>query len=437
MSRATPRRALVVASVALTMTLAACSGGDDGSTDDKDDSAASSSPSESASGSPSESTSVSPGAVPSEEPSGPPASFDSEAATTFPEVDVREVALSDTHALVLTPQKVVGRTFPDFDLAFEVAASAGNITDLEIGEDGESVYVVEVGTQTGSGTELGTVVVTLRQIDLASGEVEDLASAQVPQEQFTGSAPATGVLAGVQGEVAVVDLWSGASGGTNPFEVATTRHRTLALDLAAGDLAWSLRPARPVAVLRDAVVLNTGRPRRPAPLRAVALADGKRRWEALPGTAQAARVGVDGDAVVVATARVGRSRGQVNRLDAATGRTSAPTAEVPSWNLTCRPTTEATQAVCSVGGVYSVFGWDLRENTRTWRLPRPGHVGAQVTDVFEDVAYGQLADGRTVTLDALTGEDRGDSTTGSALVVGRWGGMSILDGQAVFVPAVA
>ena len=56
--------------------------------------------------------------------------------------------------------------------------------------------------------------------------------------------------------------------------------------------------------------------------------------------------------------------------------------------------------------------------------------------MYDDVVYGQLADGRAVTVDALTGEDIGDTTTGSAQVVGLWGGVSIVDGQAVFVPAV-
>jgi hypothetical protein len=349
---------------------------------------------------------------------------------------VREVAISDTTALVMTPQKVVGRTLPGLELAFEVPAAAGNITDIEVAEDGESVYVVEVGTQPGAGTELGVVVVTLRQVDLDSGDVEDLASTQLPQDQFTGAAASTGVFAGVEDDVAVVDLWSGASGGLNPFEKALARHRTLALDVTAGDLAWSADAARPVAVRPGVVVVNTGRPRAPGALRGLALADGAERWQALPSTSQATLVGGDDDAVVVATAGVGRGRGRAHRIDVASGRTGAPSDRVLPWNLTCWPTSERGQVVCAPTGAYTVFGWDLGRNALAWRLPRPGHVGALATDVYDDVVYGQLADGRAVTVDALTGEDIGDTTTGSAQVVGLWGGVSIVDGQAVFVPAV-
>lgn len=423
------RRSSIAAITVALLALSAC-GGDDPGPDEPETTPSAGSSSTSPSGSGSASVDPSPTTEPDPEGMSNPTKFDGEAATTFEEVDVRDSAITDSVALTMTSDRVVARSLPSLSLVYEVPAEAGLLTDLDVDEDAGTGIVVQVLQQPGEGTRIGSESFTVTQFDLATGDVIASITGDVAPDSSSRGTASTAKVVGVSDGVVVLDTWPGDP--NDAFGAATARHTTVAIDIRAGDLAWSKTPAQPLGVQGGLVLVNTGTSTRAGTLSALTLAEGRSRWSALPGTGNASLVGMTDARAIVATARPGAEKAGVVPLSLANGKSGA---SVPSksWLWRCLPGSP-TIAVCNIG-VDQLVGWDLGSNRAAWKLPTPTRFAPVMSTVDEGVVYA-LVGQSAVTLDPLTGEDEAVDTGAAPTGVSVWGGLSVLGGQAVFQPAV-
>lgn len=368
--------------------------------------------------------------APSPASKGTPVTFDTVAQTTFPEVDVREIALSSRLAFTLTPKEIKARRLPDLTTAYEIPA-LGSLVDVWVDSSDRFGIAVDVVHLPGAGTELGADSYTVRRFDLADGSVTDEAAFGVRQAASSQGAPSLARVAGTASDTVVLDTWTSSAPASDDFAVAVAPHQVIAVDLKAGKPAWTARKARPLAIDTDQVVVSTGSSQRAGKIRSLDLRTGRPRWAALPGTRSSALVGTNARLLAVAASRSG-DKSSVSTLSLADGSVQA-TRSTRSWNWSCQ-TTSTTVHVCSVLGTGKVEGWDVRRGAPVWSLPTRHRLAPIVSTVSRDAVYGIIGSEHGVVLDALTGKDLGPDAGAAPMAVDQWGGLSILEGQAVFQP---
>ena len=286
-------------------------------------------------------------------PEGDPDRFDVAASTTFTEVDVRDIGLTDDVALTMTGLEVTGRALPALTASFTLPAPPGSaFTDLDVEGSGPGV-VVATGLVPGRGTRVGHDTFTVTEFDPNTGEAGRTASVRVEQDPLSGAPGSTGVRArivAVGDRYVVLDALSSAVSAGDLLGEATARHTAVVVDLDdTGDApAWSERPATALTEARGLVVVKTGTARKGGQLRALALADGSLRWSALSGTKSARLVGAGPTRVVVTRLAVADDDATVVGLSLADGSIKArrPTS---SWIWTCFETSRPV-ALCNVVG---------------------------------------------------------------------------------------
>lgn len=418
------RTALAAAALATMLTAAACSS--DGSDEPRSRTPAEA-PSQTSSPSPSSTPPLAP-------PTVVPLKFDVANQTTFPEVDVRDIAITDATAWTLTPERITARSLPALRKSYELTAGDGAFVDLWVEGGGDTAVAVEISHAPGRGTSVGSDTYTVRRFHRGSGAVTNEVSVEVAQNAASGPAPASARVAGISGEVVVLDVWATNGLAGDAFAEAVARHGTVAVDLAAGKLAWLARPARPLDVLDQQVIVNTGRVEKSGRIESLAPDTGLVRWTALPGTTSAALVGTSGDRLTVTRSQP-NNRTAVASLSLNDGATTSirPT---KSWNWSCFDTGTST-SLCTVVGKTRVFGWNLDRGVREWRLPTQTRFAPAVSTVHRDAVYGLLGGVRGVVLDALTGVDLAEDSGAAPSRVSNRGGLSIVEGQAVYQPATA
>lgn len=371
---------------------------------------------------------TSPAATPTSKPRRDPVKFAMTGSTTFSEVDVRKTAMTDSVVVTMTPKRLVGRNLPDLATRFEAPAKSGDFTDFWISTVSNTAISIAVTAKAGPGTRAGSTSYAVTRYDLKTGQVLKSATVETKQDPLVGATPTTARVVGAAGDVVILDSWAAAS-PSDAFASASARHTTLAVDLGRGEVAWSARPAHALAMSGNAVIVNTGTAKAPGVIRALLVKNGSTKWSALNRVGSAAPVGIQGNRMIVTTARPSGKGAAVNRLslrDGAVGR-QRPT---NSWNWTCFDTSRAI-AVCTVVGSNQVLGWDLNRNAAVWRLPTSRRFAPAVSTVESDVVYGQ-ANGQGVALNALTGKDLATNTGSVPTHVSVWGAVSLLDGQAIF-----
>ena len=420
--------ALALATLALSTTLSSCSGGGSEEPEaDPTDSTTSSSTS-----SPSDGDSASPSPEP--DPSGleNPVAFDVDAQTTFPEVDVRDSAVTDRMALTMTPDRVTARTLPSLTMAYELPADAGVMTDLSVDEDAGVGTVAQVLLQPGKGTHIGGESFTVTQFDLATGEVNASVTVDVAQDPSAAGVLSTAQVVSATDGTVVLDTWPGDP--ADPFGSAAATHTSVVVDVAAGKLAWFLRPGRPLAVQGDVVVVDTGTASRAGRLEGHDLAKGPITWTALDGIGPASLVGMTESRVLVAAAKPGAERATVSSVGLASGALVSTTAS-KSWVWRCFPSVQAL-VTCNVGAGQQTVGWDLRSNQAAWQLPTKNRFAAAITTVDKGVVYA-LTGQTALTLDPVTGDDVAVDIGAAPTAVSVWGGLTVIGGEAVFQPAAS
>jgi hypothetical protein len=204
-------------------------------------------------------------------------------------------------------------------------------------------------------------------------------------------------------------------------------------DLSDPTDVWIARPAAALTATEDVVVVRTGTATRPGEIEALTVDGGGLVWSALPDTKSARLVGVDADKVVIARSEHPSDRSTVVGLTLLDGavRGTRPTF---SWVWTCYETSRS-MAVCNILGRPVLIGWDIGTNKSAWRLPDRDRLAPSVSTVSGDRAYGLLAQ-HGVVLDALTGTELASDTGAAPSEVSVWGGLTILDDQAVFQPVL-
>jgi hypothetical protein len=365
--------------------------------------------------------------LPSERPTALPTAFNNPEATTFDEVDVKEAAAGDDTLLTMTAGSTIGRTLPSLDVAYTLTTSGGQYTDLLVDREAGRGIVLEAANEAGDGTFVGEDTFTLTRFDLTSGESLDVATAVLPQDPQGDQLPATARIAGVAGDVVVLEARVGETGSP----------AAIAVDLELDDVLWRQRPAEVLDVTDDVVVVNTGSAAEPGAVEAVELTTGERRWRSLRDTVDASGLGhSDTTVTVVHDLGVGGVT-EIVPLDLQTGEAGAPTSTDHSgW--TCTPAaTDSTVAVCTVDGDDDVVGWDLSAGDRAWSLPSADRFAPLVTLVQEGRVYGLLDNGTGIILDARTGADVATDTGAGPVAVNDWGGVLIYQGKAVFMPTLA
>lgn len=363
--------------------------------------------------------------APSERPTAVPTAFDNPGATTLPEEDVRKVLAGDDTVISLTPGSVIGRALPGLETTYTLTSTGGQFTDGTADRDLDQGIVLEAANEAGNGTFIGEDTFTLTRFDLTSGEVLDVATAVLPQDPEGEALPATARIAGVAGDVVVIESVVGETGS----------RATLAVDLELDDVLWRERPARTIAVTGDVAIVNTGRAQEPGAIDAVDLQSGDRVWRALRGTVDASAIGSTTDTVTVVRDLGVGSNPQIVPIDLATGDEGAPT-PTDRWNWACTETSDRI-AVCTMADDDDVVGWDLEAGRAAWSLPTSERFAPLVTLVQDDLVYGLLDSGVGVVLDARTGADVADDTGAGPVAVNAWGGALLYQQVAVFLPSFA
>ena len=369
-------------------------------------------------------------------PEGDPDRFDVVGSTTFPEVGVRDIGLTDDVALTLTSLEVTGRALPALTTSFTLPAPPGSaFTDLDV-EDGGPGVVVATGVAPGRGTRVGHDTFTVTEFDPTTGETGRTASVRVEQDPLAGNPGSTGVRARIVAagdRYVVLDYLSAAVPVGDLLGESTARHTAVVVDLddAGDEPAWSERPATALTTARGLVVVKTGTARKGGQLRALALADGTLRWSALSGTKSARLVGAGPTRVVVTRLAVADDDATVVGLSLADGSVEArrPTS---SWIWTCFESSRPV-ALCNVLGRPVLVAWDLEQGEPAWRLPDRRRFGPTLSTVVRDRAYGILGQ-EGVVLDAATGRELSANTGAAPTEVSVWGGLSLLGDRAVFQP---
>lgn len=438
---------LIAAASALTLTLGACGGGDDDTQSEPSTSpSAGATTGESlsrdgtADGTPSSSAdpSSSAGSTGGSDAAtgGAPEAFDTENQTTFPEIGVADAAMTEDSVLTMTPQMLTARTLPDLEKSFEISADAGRMVDVWARPGDQQALVAQVAEQPKGGTAIGKQTFTVYAVNTADGSVEGTATATLDAEASSRGATGNARIVGVEGDVIVLDTYSAQ--GADAFSSASARHTTVALDLASGGRAWISRGSVPLAVAGERVVLNTGTTSEAGRLRGVDVESGRGVWAAAPGTGPATLIGVGPDSVSVATGRGEAPRGRIRVIDTADG-TVTRTVASPSWNWQCLQAPDGRNlnpvAACNISADGSSVGWNARTGREAWALPTAKRYAPVITAVYESTAYGLLSNGQAVALDLEEGTDTAANIGAAPSVVAAAGGVSLIEGEATFLPA--
>lgn len=336
-------------------------------------------------------------------PTSQPTAFDATALTELDAEGVQQVAATTETLLTLDADGVTGWTFPDLRRAWTLApAPEGDVpagitpawSDLRV-VDGVG-YVVQVAHAAGEGTRVGTDNVTVTAFDPDAGEVLGSAGAAVsPSAKAPPIAP-TARVAAVAGATVVVDL---------AVPGVSAAHTTVTFQPAEERVLWDRVGVQPLAVSRGVLLAATGYAGSPGPLRGLDLATGSTAWDSLPDTEDVAAVGVDDlQGLVARSTDAGRTvLTPVSLLSGVAG----PERETTTWDWRCTPADprRTGDVVCSLGDTGALVGWEVRPNLARWLLPTGRRYAPSVSLVSEGYVYGALADGREVTLDALTGRD--------------------------------
>jgi hypothetical protein len=352
---------------------------------------------------------------------------------TFPEITVDDIALTDTVALTMTSQGVIGRSLPDLQVVYTLPAPRGDFTDLEVDEAAGTGLVVATELTPGVGTQGGTDTYTVTEFALGDGRTIRTADVELRQDTKAGDTGTSARIVALVGDRVVLDSQPDSVAPGDVVAEATSRHTTVVANLNDSADVWSARPAAVLTATEDVVVVRSGTATRPGEIEALAADGGDLLWSALPDTKSARLVGVDADQVVITRSEQATDRSTVVELSLEDG-TVRGTKPTFSWVWTCSETSRPL-AVCNILGRPVVVGWDLDANKAAWRLPDRSRLAPQVTTVLRDRAYGLLAQ-HGVVLDALTGAELADDTGAAPSDVSVWGGLTILGDQAVFQPVL-
>jgi hypothetical protein len=366
-------------------------------------------------------------------PSQDPEGFDFANAVIFPEITVDDIALTDTVALTMTSQGVIGRSLPDLKVVYTLPTPRGDFTDLEVDEAAGTGLVVATELTAGVGTQGGTDTYTVTEFALSDGRVIRAANVDLKQDTRAGDTGTTARIVGLVGDHVILDSRPDTVAPDDIVGDAAARHTTVVADLSNPADVWSTRPAAVLTATEDVVVVRTGTATRPGEVEALAVDGGGLLWSALPDTKSARLVGVDGETVVITRSEQPTDRSTVVRLSLQDG-TVRGTRPTFSWVWTCSETSHPI-AVCNVLGRPVLIGWDLEAHKAAWRLPDRSRLAPQVSTVLRDRAYGLLAQ-HGVVLDALTGAELANDTGAAPSEVSVWGGLTILGDQAVFQPVL-
>jgi hypothetical protein len=358
-----------------------------------------------------------------ERPTAVPTAFDNPGSTTLPEEEVRKVVAGDDSVVSVTPGAAVGRVLPSLDPRYTLTSTGGQFTDAVVDRELDQGILLEASNEAGDGTYIGEDTFTLTRFDLTSGELLDVATAVLPQDPAGEALPATARIAGVAGDVVVIESVVGETGS----------RATLAVDLELDDVLWRQRPARVLEVTDDVVVVNTGLSQDPGAVDAVDLQSGDRVWRALRDTVNASAIGSTDTAVTVVRDLGVGSTPQIVPIDLATGDEGAPT-QTARWNWACTEGSDQI-AVCTMADDDDVVGWDLAAGEPAWSLPTAERFAPLVTLVQDDLVYGLLDSGAGIVLDARTGRDVATDTGAGPVAVNAWGGVLLYQQVAVFLPS--
>ncbi|SDC97402.1 hypothetical protein SAMN05421872_10582 [Nocardioides lianchengensis] len=361
--------------------------------------------------------------LPDERPTAVPTAFNSPGSTTFAETGVLAVGAGEDTVITVSAGSAIGRVLPSLKSAYTLTTTDGQFTDLEVDRAAGVGILLEAANEAGSGTYIGEDTFTITRFDLQSGELLDVATAVLPQDPEGEALPATARIAGVTGDVVVIETAVGQTGS----------RAALAVDIELDDVLWRQRPARVLDVTDDVVVLNTGLAQRPGAVEAVGLESGDPEWRSLRGTVDATAIGHTDDAVTVVRSLGAGTEPAIVPLDLETGEPGAPT-ETARWNWACGATS-GTVRVCTMADDDDVVGWDLETGEPAWSLPDEERFAPLVTLVQDDLVYGILDSGVGVVLNARTGADVASDTGAGPVAVNDWGGVLLYQDVAVFLPA--
>ncbi|MBB6628139.1 hypothetical protein H5V45_12490 [Nocardioides sp. KIGAM211] len=361
------------------------------------------------------------------DPTAMPTLFLSDATASFPEEDVIDAAVGTDVVLTMTAGRVVARSLPDLDTAYSLTSDDGSFTDLWVDDQARTGYTLEVRTEPGEGTEVGTQRYVVQRFDLETGEISEAAIGDVDQDPRAPAEDVTGEIAAVQDDTVVID---------SSVPNSRAAHTAVAMDLRTEDVAWSARPAQVLTATSDAVVVDTGTPDEAGRIRALTLARGLTRWSALPGTLGARAIGTTDDSVLVVRTDEVFTQPTITSLDLATGAAGKPRT-TDAWDWDCSPAYDI--AVCTIGEPdqpgAQVVGWDVARNREAWELPTDGRFAPIVSVVTRGLVYGLLDSGQGVVLDAATGRDVAGDTGAGPVGVNYYGGVVVYSGRAVFLYA--
>lgn len=362
------------------------------------------------------------------DPTAMPTLFLQDATAAFPEEDVIDAAVGTDVVLTMTAGRVVARSLPDLDTAYSLTSDDGSFTDLWVDEQARTGYTLEVRTEAGTGTEVGTQRYVVQRFDLETGEISEAAIGDVDQDPRAPAEDATGEIAAVTDDTVVID---------SSVPNSSAAHTAVAMDMSAEDVAWTARPAQVLTATTDAVVVDTGTPDEAGRIRALTLTRGLTRWSALPGTLGARAIGTTDDAVLVVRNDEVFTQPTITSLDLATGAAGKPRI-TDAWDWDCSPASDI--AVCTIGkpdqpGGAQVVGWDLARNRQVWELPTDDRFAPIVSTVTRGLVYGLLDSGQGVVLDAADGRDIAADTGAGPIGVNYYGGVIVYSGRALFLYA--
>ena len=280
-------------------------------------------------------------------PSRDPDHFDFVNAVTLPEIAVKDIALTDTVALTMTPQSVIGRSLPDLNVVYTIPAPRGDFTDLEVDETAGTGLVVAADLTAGVGTQGGTDTYAVTEFALSDGRVIRTADVEVRQDTKAGGTGTTARIVAVVGDRVVLDSKPDTVAPDDVVGDAAARHTTVVADLRDPADVWFARPAAVLTATEDVVVVRTGTATRPGEIEALGVEGGGLLWSALPDTKSARLVGVDDDKVVITRSEQQTDRSTVVGLSLQDG-TVRGTRPTFSWVWTCsRPRASLRSATSS------------------------------------------------------------------------------------------
>jgi len=359
-------------------------------------------------------------------PTPRPSTFAGAAAITFPDANVFDGAAADSTVLTMNGQSLVGRSLPTPETAYTLTPEGGSYADLWVDEQEETGVLLSTLSADGAGTRAGSDAFGLQEFDVESGEVQRSTTVEVRKDAAGSARAATARIAGVAGNVVVLEA---------RVPDTDTRPAVHAVDLDAGEVAWTERGAGVLAVTDDLVVTTRGDADAAGSIDGLAVRSGQRRWRTLETTGAAALVGVTPTTVAIARDDPFFGGTSTVRIDLRTGRPGQSVGSIPGTTAdgyACQQA-GARRAVCSRGDG-AVLGIALRTLEATWRLPGRTRFAPAVSLVEGGLVYGSLDNGVGVVLDARTGKDLVDLSGATPTAVNDYGALTIFVGSAVFTP---